>query len=142
MTRKVFIAILLCASAGFVANVSAMTVAVIVNKANTTPITKALVTKIYTGELSKWPGGQPITKLNLPKNSQQRKVFSNAILGKSVSQLKVIWARKMFSGSGVPPAKVNSDQVVKAIVGANKFAIGYINAADLGNTVKAAIKAK
>ncbi len=115
-------------------------VAVIVNKDNNNAIDAALVAKIYTGEVKSWPGGGRVVTLDLPENDPTRISFSTDMIGKSVANLKSIWAQMMFSGTAVPPKVLPSDDAVKKMVSSNKNAIGYISASSLDGTVKAVLK--
>jgi ABC-type phosphate transport system substrate-binding protein len=111
-------------------------IAVIVNKDNGNAIDRALVEKIYKGELTNWPDGGRIEPLDLPENSDVRASFTSSLYGKSVTSLKAIWAVKLYSGRGTPPREMSSDNEVKNAVSSGKNAIGYIKAADVDGSVK------
>ena len=115
-------------------------VVVIVNKGNDNQVDKALVVKIYMGEMKTWGTGGAIAAMDLPEDSSVRATFSSRILGKTVSTMKSLWSEYAFSGKAVPPKQLGSDEDIKKIVSRNKNAIGYIKASSLDDTVKAAIK--
>jgi ABC-type phosphate transport system substrate-binding protein len=72
------------------------------------------------------------------KDALVREAFSNAILGRSPSQMESFWQQQIFSGKDVPPAKRKSDAEVIEFVSENPGAIGYVSAsASLGGGVKA-----
>ena len=61
-------------------------------------------------------------------------------MGKSVGNVKAVWAQLVFSGRALPPKQAASDDEVKKLVAANKSAIGYVKASSLDDSVKAVIK--
>jgi ABC-type phosphate transport system substrate-binding protein len=117
-------------------------VVVIVNKENSNSIDKNLIVKIYTGDSKNWPGGGGITPYDLPEDSPQRASFSSGVMGKSVSNMKALWAQNIFSGKAAPPKAVTSDDEVKKAVSSNKSAIGYINASSADGSVKVVLSEK
>jgi ABC-type phosphate transport system substrate-binding protein len=62
------------------------------------------------------------------------------VLGKTVGNVKAIWAQLVFSGRALPPKQAASDDEVKKLVAGNKNAIGYIKASSVDDSVKAVIK--
>ncbi len=115
-------------------------VAVIVNKGNGNAVDKALVAKIYFGEAKSWSDGSAIVAYDLPEEKPERASFSTDHLGKSVSNMKALASRNMFSGKAVPPKELSSDDEVKKSVAANKAAIGYIRTSSVDDTVKVILK--
>jgi ABC-type phosphate transport system substrate-binding protein len=113
---------------------------VIVNKASTVAVDKATVAKIYQGELKSWPDGTPAAAIDLPEDNSSRAAFSNEVVGKSVANLRAIWAQMIFSGKALPPKVVASDDDVKKAVSAAKGGVGYVKASAVDDTVKVAFK--
>lgn len=122
--------------------VHAADIVVIVNKANTAGITRTVIEKIYKGEMTNWPNGAKIEPLDLPEKSPVRASFTSLLLGKSVVSIKAVWQVKLYSGRGIPPRVLNSDDEVKGTVAANQNAIGYIEASHLDGSVKAVLTLK
>ncbi|MBI2778989.1 MAG: substrate-binding domain-containing protein [Gammaproteobacteria bacterium] len=115
-------------------------VVVIVNKGNTNAVDKAFVVKVYTGEAKAWADGGPIFALDQGEDSPVRADFYSSMLGKSVSNMKALWAQNIFAGKALPPKIVDPDAEVKKVVSANKHAIGYISASSADDTVKVVVK--
>jgi ABC-type phosphate transport system substrate-binding protein len=115
-------------------------VVVIVNKGNASAVDKALVAKIYFGESKSWGDNGPVVAYDLAEENPERASFSNEVLGKSVSNMKALASRNMFSGKAVPPKELASDDEVKKSVAANKGGIGYIKASSVDDTVKVVVK--
>ena len=99
-------------------------------------IVRTMIEKIYSGDVSAWPGGGGVAAFDLPERSPVRAAFTSALLGKSVAVMKAQWAVKLFSGRGTPPRVAGSDGEVKRAVAANKNAIGYIKASSVDGSVK------
>lgn len=113
---------------------------VIVNKDNAAAVDKAFIAKIYTGDAKAWKDGSTIAPIDLPEDNPVRASFSTDVLGKSVGNVKAVWAQLVFSGRALPPKQASSDDEVKKLVAANKNAIGYVKASSLDDSVKAVIK--
>jgi ABC-type phosphate transport system substrate-binding protein len=113
---------------------------VIVNKASTATVDKATVAKIYQGELKSWPDGTPAAAVDLPEDNPLRASFSTEVVGKSVANIKALWAQLVFSGKALPPKMVASDEDVKKAVSGAKGGVGYIKASAIDDTVKVAFK--
>lgn len=111
-------------------------IAVIMNNGNTNDVNKTMIQKIYSGEMPAWPAGGGVAAFDLPEDSSDRATFTTALLGKSVSSVKALWAAKMFSGRATPPKVLGSDEDVKRAVSGNKNAIGYIKASSVDSSVK------
>ncbi len=122
------------------ASVQAAGVVVIVNKANTNSVDKSIIQKIYTGKINSWPNGDPILAIDLPESSSVRASFTSSVIGKTIGNMRALWAKIIFTGSGAPLKIVGSDAEVKRIVAGNPNAIGYISASSLDGSVKAVLK--
>ena len=113
---------------------------VIVNKSSTVAVDKAMVAKIYQGEMKSWPDGTPVAAVDLPEDSAVRAAFCTEVIGKSMSNLKALWAQMIFSGKALPPKQLGSDDDVKKAVAGAKGGVGYIKAGAVDGTVKVAFK--
>lgn len=113
---------------------------VIVNKANDNAIDKNLVMKVYAGESKSWANGGAIAAFDLPEDNAARSAFASEVMGKTVANMKALWAQNVFAGKAVPPKVLPSDDEVKKTVAANKGAIGYIKAGAADDSVKVVVK--
>lgn len=113
---------------------------VIVNKASTVTVDKATVAKIYQGELKSWPDGTPTAAIDLPEDNPTRAAFCTEVVGKSVANLKALWAQMIFSGKALPPKVAAGDDDVKKAVSGVKGGVGYIKASAVDDSVKVAFK--
>jgi len=57
-------------------------------------------------------------------------------VAKSTTQLKRVWARKIFSGRMRRPIKLDDDALVIQWIAKSRNGIGYIDTADLTDEVK------
>ncbi|HUP46909.1 MAG TPA: substrate-binding domain-containing protein [Thermoanaerobaculia bacterium] len=102
---------------------------VIVNRANAaTSLTEAEVSAMFMKRLRSWPDGSDVAPVDQRAGSRVRESFSEEIHGKSVRYVIRYWHRLIFSGRGIPPRELESDEDVLAFVAANRGAIGYVNA--------------
>jgi ABC-type phosphate transport system substrate-binding protein len=115
---------------------SAADFVVIVNKANTSSLDKVTVAKIYSGEMVAWPDGVKVAAVDLPEDNPVRLSFCTEVLGKTVANVKALWAQLVFSGRALPPKQVASDDEVKKRVAANRGGIGYIKASSADDTIR------
>jgi methyl-accepting chemotaxis protein len=101
---------------------------------------KATVAKIYQGELKSWSDGTPTAAIDLPEDNPTRAAFCTEVVGKSVANLKALWAQMVFSGKALPPKMVASDDDVKKAVSGVKGGVGYIKASAVDDSVKVAFE--
>ncbi len=111
-------------------------VVVVVNKDNTNTIDLAYVAKIYSGAVRSWPDGSAVIALDYPEDADVRVQFSLKILNRSVANMRAIWSQNIFSGKGLPPRVIASDEEIKRTIVANKYSIGYMPASQVDSSVK------
>lgn len=138
--RRLFGALLVAAAVLIGSSAYAGDFAVIVNKDNTLPVDKETVARMFCGELKAWKDGTTVMAVDLPETNPVRSSFSADVLGKTVANIKALWAQLIFSGKALPPKQVSSDEEVKKLVNSNKGAIGYIKASSVDDSVRVALK--
>ena len=111
-------------------------VIVVVNKDNASALTNSDIKRIFLGKMKSYPSGGTILAVNHSANSDTRKTFDKAALGKSASQIKAYWSKLVFSGKGNPPKELPSDAEVIKLVSQNPAVIGYIDSASTSDSVK------
>jgi len=110
-------------------------VSVIVNPSNSESITDKDITRIYLGKKKTYASGKAIKALQLNEGDANRTNFVKGILKKSERQYKAYWAKLLFTGKGKPPAELSSDDIKAAVV-SDVDAIGFIDSADVDESVK------
>ena len=127
-----WILILLAGGLLAAAKTSDADVVVIVNRAAELP-TKEQVSDVYLGR------SRTFTPIDRSETSSLRAEFYRKATGRDTAQIKMVWARLVFTGRGLPPKELRSADAVKKAVAADPSAIGYIEKADLDASVKAAL---
>lgn len=102
---------------------------VVVNPANSTgSVDRRFLSQAFLKKTTHWDGGEVIRPVDLPADSDTRRRFSEAVHGRSVSAVKSYWQQVIFSGRGVPPPELESDEAVLRHVTRYPGAIGYVSA--------------
>ena len=115
-------------------------VAVVVNPGNAmTEISVKDAQRLYLGKTSKFPGGGKAAVIDQSGGQAARAVFYDKVVGKTESQAKSYWSKQIFTGKGTPPEQIGGDAEVKAKVGANPQAIGYIDDSQVDGSVKSVL---
>lgn len=100
-------------------------------------INKQDVADMYLDRIRYFNNGTRIKTVDQPPGSKTRKIFYNAILGKSETEMNRYWARRKYSGKGRSPTIVSGDEAIKLWVAGNPGAIGYIDKSSMDSTVRA-----
>lgn len=112
-------------------------VLVIVNSENEiSSLDKKQIVDLYMGRYQNFPNGEAAFPLDQQPVSEIRAIFYRKLVNKSVAQMNAYWAKLLFTGRASPPRVMPDSAAVKKAVQENKGAIGYINSADLDNSVK------
>ena len=90
-------------------------------------VDRKFLVDVFLGKTTRWSNEQPVRPVDLPTNSATRERFSNEALGRSVSAVKAYWLQVIFSGHGVPPPELDSDEQVVRFVARTVGAIGYVS---------------
>jgi ABC-type phosphate transport system substrate-binding protein len=91
---------------------------------------------IYWRKQLYWPKGQRIKPVNLSSEHELRLQFSQKILGSAPKSQIDYWNGQYFNGV-LPPHTVNSEEAVLRYVTQTNGAIGYVNACQVDERVKA-----
>lgn len=114
-------------------------IAVIVHPSNANELDKTTITRIYTGKAKSFPDGKQAVPIN-QANGGATDEFNKSVLNKSTSQLRAYWSKLIFTGKGAPPKVVNTEAEVLELVSTNPNIIGYIDAANVNDSVKVVAK--
>jgi ABC-type phosphate transport system substrate-binding protein len=115
-------------------------VLVIINKDNPNAVNAEFVTRVYTGALKGWPDGNAVMVFDQSDETEVRELFCASVLRRSLANVKAIWSQNIFTGKGMPPKVAAPDAAMKRAVASNRYAIGYIRASQLDDTVKVAAR--
>ena len=100
------------------------------------PFQRKTLIDCFLGKANSFENGQAAIVFNQKKGSNARKEFEEKMLGKSSSQIKAYWAKRIFSGKGRPPKELASDAEIIAKIAADETVISYIDAKNVTDGVK------
>ncbi len=89
-------------------------------------ISKTDLKNIFTGRKIAWSGDETIVVVIL-KKSKTHDRFLSKYVNKTSSQFRSYWIRLVFSGKGVAPISLASEEDMVDYVSNTKGAIGYIS---------------
>jgi ABC-type phosphate transport system substrate-binding protein len=92
-----------------------------------TSVERAFVADIFLKNVTRWANDDSARPVDQRADSDVRKRFSESVLRRTVAAVKTYWQQRIFSGRGVPPPEVESDEAVVHYVEAHPGAIGYIS---------------
>jgi ABC-type phosphate transport system substrate-binding protein len=91
-----------------------------------TPFTRDELREIFFGRQTLWRDGSPLRVFVLPDQHPLHVRFSKEVLGVYPYQLRSAWDRMIYSGTGTPPATVDSLKQMETLIKETPGAIGYI----------------
>lgn len=92
-----------------------------------TSVTREFVADALLKNVAHWPDDEAIRPVDQRADSVVRRHFSDSVLRRSVQAVKTYWQQRIFSGRGVPPPELDSDEAVVHYVEAHPGALGYIS---------------
>ncbi len=122
------------------ANVAFSEVSVIVNPGNDVQLTNNDIARIYLGKAKRFPNGNPAVPLDRSEGSDIRVQFLEQTVGKDETKMKSYWSRLIFTGKGIPPKIIETDEEVKELVSRNPDLIGYIDSSAVDDSVKVIVQ--
>jgi ABC-type phosphate transport system substrate-binding protein len=87
---------------------------------------RIFVADAFLKKATRWRHGEAIRPVDLADSAPRRK-FTEDVLTRSVSAVRSYWQQQIFSGRGIPPPELDSDQDVVKFVLQNPGAIGYVS---------------
>jgi ABC-type phosphate transport system substrate-binding protein len=101
---------------------------VIVNSGNPQDsVDRKFLAEGFLKKAAEWPDGTPIAPVDLAGDSPVRRRFSEEVMGRSVAAIKSYWQQLIFSGRGVPPPELETDEEVVKFVARRRGAVGYVS---------------
>lgn len=81
--------------------------------------------KIFLGKRTSWSNGERIKLVTLTKGKTYMQ-FVKDILHMTPQQYSLHWKRALFSGTGMPPKSLNTEEEIIQYVAENEGAIGFV----------------
>jgi hypothetical protein len=100
---------------------------VIVNAQNPLAwVDRRFLSQAMLKKVTHWDHGEPIRPVDLPAESPVRRRFSAEVHNRSVPAVRSYWQQIIFSGRGVPPPELESDEAVVRYVARQPGGLGYV----------------
>jgi len=100
-----------------------------------TKVGRAFLADAFLKNVTRWADNENVHPVDQRPNTAVRRRFSESVLKRSVPAVKTYWQQRIFSGRGVPPPELDSDEAVVRWVEEHPGAVGYINgSASAGRT--------
>jgi len=91
-------------------------------------IDRGMLRAIFTTRLRQWPDGTPIHVFVMPDDSELHDLFCREQLGMYPYVLRELWDRLLYTGTGLTPTLVHSQEDMRNRVLATRGGIGYLPA--------------
>ena len=101
-----------------------------------TLLSRTSIRAMFAMRIPQWPDGSPVQVFVFEDNHPLHIQFSKSILGMFPYQLRRIWDRQVFSGTGIGPTIVASEQEMLSRVARTKGAIGYVEPGSINDSVR------
>lgn len=88
-----------------------------------------LLRSLFTMRLREWPDGKPVRVFVLRDSDPVHDRFARQLLGTYPYVLRGAWDRQVFTGTGLAPTQVDSEEDMRRRVQSTPGAIGYVRAA-------------
>jgi hypothetical protein len=86
-----------------------------------------LLTDAFLKKRMRWPDGEAMQPVDQRFEAPARARFSEAVLRRSVFAIRSYWQQRIFTGRGVPPPELGTDEAVIRYVQSHRGAVGYVS---------------
>jgi hypothetical protein len=101
---------------------------VIVNAQNPLAwVDRRFLSQAMLKKVTHWDHGEPIRPVDLAPESVVRRRFSADVHNRSVAAVRSYWQQIIFSGRGVPPPELDSDDAAVRYVARHPGGVGYVS---------------
>jgi hypothetical protein len=90
------------------------------------PLDRDLLRGIFTMRVREWPDGEPIRVFVLPDDNAVADLFDRENLGTYPYVLRAAWDRMVFTGTGLAPTVVKTEEEMRERIRTTPGAIGYV----------------
>jgi len=109
---------------------------VIVHPSNNAELTPKQIKRIYLGKMKSYPKGGSVIPLDAAPGTPIRTAFNTDVLLKTEQQITSYWGRLIFTGKGLPPKQLATNDEIKQLVAKNPSTIGYIDESYVDGSIK------
>jgi ABC-type phosphate transport system substrate-binding protein len=104
-------------------------------------LSREFLANAFLKNVTRWSDDHALHPVDQKGDTHARRRFSESVLKRSVQAIKTYWQQRIFSGRGVPPPELDSDEAVVRWVESRPGAVGYVSGgAALGKTKAIAVK--
>ncbi|MCM2279919.1 MAG: phosphate ABC transporter substrate-binding protein [Oligoflexia bacterium] len=111
-------------------------VAIITHPGAPAELTGEQVRRIFLGKDIFFPDGTRARPVDLSARSPVRTEFYGTFFDLRESEIRAYWAGRVFTGKGVPPPVIGTDDEVRRFVAATPGAIAYVDPGAVDQTVR------
>lgn len=90
-------------------------------------VSRAFLSDAFLKKTSRWQSGAPISVVDQRLDAAVRQRFSESVLRRPVAAIRSYWQQLIFSGQGLPPPELESDEAVIRFVQTHRGGIGYVS---------------
>lgn len=90
---------------------------------------------IFSMQLARWADGAPVRVFVLPDDSPLHRAFAKRLLRLYPRQLRRVWDRQLYSGTGQVPETVANEAEMRQRVAETPGAIGYLSSEMIDDSV-------
>ncbi|MCB1790103.1 MAG: hypothetical protein KDJ27_11080 [Gammaproteobacteria bacterium] len=91
---------------------------------------------IFSMQIASWPTGESVRVFVLPDDHPTHRSFTKDLLGLFPRQLRRVWDRQLYTGTGQAPEQVESEEAMRHAVANTPGAIGYLPREMIDETVR------
>lgn len=91
---------------------------------------------IFSMQVGSWPDGSAVRVFVLPDDHPAHRAFSKESLGLYPRQLRRVWDRQLYSGTGQSPEMLSTTEAMRQAVARTPGAIGYLPREQIDETVR------
>ncbi|MBF0228396.1 MAG: hypothetical protein HQK63_02195 [Desulfamplus sp.] len=118
-------------------------IVVVVNLNNpVNSLTPKEVSDLFLSRRRTFPSGEAVILIEQERNSFLREKFFYLINKMTVRRVNAYWARLQFSGEVQPPEYLPNSQAVLEVIRKNTNAIGYVDFANVDDSVRVVLHLK
>ena len=90
-------------------------------------LSRVFLAEAFLKKITQWQNGEQLRPVDQRFDAPIRSWFSETVLLRSVAAIRSYWQQRIFSGRGVPPPAVESDEAVLRYVRQHPGAVGYVS---------------
>lgn len=91
---------------------------------------------IFSMQLTQWPDGTPVRVFVLPDDHALHRAFTKDLLSLYPRQLRRVWDRQLYSGTGQAPETVADEIEMRHRVATTPGAVGYLSKEMTDDTIQ------